>query len=195
MDERHPTEPENYYGFTKLEIERILAWYDRLKGLRYAALRYFNAAGYDCSGRVRGLERNPANLIPRVMEVASGLKPSLQVYGDDYDTPDGTCVRDYVHVDDLARGHLAALEWISRNDKSLVVNLGSETGLSVLEILEAARRVTGKSIPAQVVGRRPGDPARICASSSLARELLGWKAEVSDPETLVRTTWAAYSGR
>jgi UDP-glucose 4-epimerase len=193
MDERHPTEPENYYGFTKLEIERILGWYDRLKGLRYAALRYFNAAGYDPAGRIRGLEREPANLIPRVMEVAAGLKPGLQVYGDDYDTPDGTCIRDYVHVDDLARGHLAALEWISRNDKSLVVNLGSETGLSVLEILEAARRVTGKSIPAEIVGRRPGDPAKVCASSSLARELLGWKAELSDPESLVRTTWAAYS--
>jgi len=195
MDERHPTEPENYYGFTKLEIERILAWYDRLKGLRYAALRYFNAAGYDPSGRVRGLERNPANLIPRVMEVAAGLKPKLMVYGADYPTPDGTCIRDYVHVGDLARGHLAALEWISRNDKSLVVNLGSESGLSVLEILEAARRVTGKPIPSENVERRPGDPAKVCASSGLARELLGWKAELSDPETLVRTTWAAYVGR
>jgi UDP-glucose 4-epimerase len=195
MDERHPTEPENYYGFTKLEIERILSWYDRLKGLRYAALRYFNAAGYDPAGRVRGLEKNPANLIPRVMEVAAGLKPSLQVYGDDYDTPDGTCIRDYVHVGDLARGHLAALDWITRNDKSLVVNLGSEIGLSVLEILEAARRITGKPIPSETVGRRAGDPARICASSALARELLGWKAELSDPDTLVRTTWAAYSRR
>jgi UDP-glucose 4-epimerase len=195
MDERHPTEPENYYGFTKLEIERILAWYDRLKGLRYAALRYFNAAGYDPAGRIAGLEKNPANLIPRVMEVAAGLKPKLQIYGDDYDTPDGTCIRDYVHVGDLARGHLAALDWISREDRSLVVNLGSENGLSVLEILEAARRVTGKPIPSETVGRRAGDPARVCASSSLAREKLGWKAELSDTETLVRTTWAAYSRR
>ncbi len=195
MDEAHPTEPENYYGFTKLEIERILAWYDRLKGLRYAALRYFNAAGYDPAGRVRGLEKDPANLIPRVMEVAAGLKPLIQVYGDDYPTRDGTCVRDYVHVGDLARAHMAALDWISRNDESLTVNLGSEAGFSVAEILDAARRVTGKSIPSEVVGRRPGDPATVCASSALAREKLGWKAELSDVETLVASTWDAYKGR
>jgi UDP-glucose 4-epimerase len=195
MDESHPTEPANYYGFTKLEIERILGWYDRLKGLRYAALRYFNAAGYDPAGRIRGLERDPANLIPRVMEVAVGAKPLLQIYGDDYPTRDGTCVRDYVHVSDLARAHLAALEWISRNDKSLVVNLGSESGFSVAEIVEAARRVTGRPIPTEIVGRRPGDPATVCASSARAREILGWKAELSDVETLVRTTWTAYKNR
>jgi len=125
IDEKHPTEPENYYGFTKLEIERMLAWYDRLKGLRYAALRYFNAAGYDPEGRIRGLEKNPANLLPVVMEVAAGMRPELMVFGDDYPTPDGTGVRDYVHVSDLARGHVAALDWIGRNHRSLVVNLGS----------------------------------------------------------------------
>jgi UDP-glucose 4-epimerase len=195
IDEKHPTEPENYYGFTKLEIERILAWYDRLKGMRYAALRYFNAAGYDPKGRVRGLEKNPANLIPVIMEVAAGMRPDFQVFGTDYPTPDGTGVRDYVHVSDLAAGHLAALEWISRNDRSLVVNLGSEKGLSVLEILEVARRISGKPIPAKMVGRRPGDPARLYASSALARELLGWEARYSDVDSLVRTTWDAYRGR
>jgi UDP-glucose 4-epimerase len=195
IDEKHPTEPENYYGFTKLEIERILAWYDRLKGMRYAALRYFNAAGYDPKGRVRGLEKNPANLIPVIMEVAAGMRPDFQVFGTDYPTPDGTWVRDYVHVSDLAAGHLAALEWISRNDRSLVVNLGSEKGLSVLEILEVARRISGKPIPAKMVGRRPGDPARLYASSALARELLGWEARYSDVDSLVRTTWDAYRGR
>jgi UDP-glucose 4-epimerase len=195
MDESHPTEPANYYGFTKLEIERILGWYDRLKGLRFAALRYFNAAGYDPAGRIRGLERDPANLIPRVMETALGLKPVLEIYGNDYPTRDGTCVRDYVHVGDLARAHRAALEWISHNDTSLVVNLGSETGFSVAEVVETARRVTGRPIPTKVVGRRPGDPATVCASSALAHRLLGWKAELSDVETLVRTTWMAYMNR
>ncbi|MGO8693568.1 MAG: UDP-glucose 4-epimerase GalE [Rectinemataceae bacterium] len=195
IDEKHPTEPENYYGFTKLEIERILAWYDRLKGMRYAALRYFNAAGYDPEGRIHGLEKNPANLLPVIMEVAAGMRSDFQVFGTDYPTPDGTGVRDYVHVSDLAAGHLAALDWISRNDRSLVVNLGSEKGLSVLQILEAARRVSGKPIPAKMVGRRPGDPASLCASSNLARELLGWEARHSDLESLVRTTWNAYRAR
>jgi len=195
IDEKHPTEPENYYGFTKLEIERILAWYDRLKGMRYAALRYFNAAGYDPRGRVRGLEKNPANLIPVIMEVAAGMRPDFQIFGTDYPTPDGSGVRDYVHVSDLAAGHVAALDWISRNDRSLVVNLGSGKGLSVLEILEAARRVSGRPIPAKLAGRRAGDPARLYASAALARELLGWEARHSDLESLVRTTWDAYRGR
>jgi UDP-glucose 4-epimerase len=192
IDEKHPTEPENYYGFTKLEIERILGWYDKLKGLRYAALRYFNAAGYDTKGRISGLEKDPGNLIPRVMEVAIGMKPKLEVYGTDYDTPDGTCIRDYIHVSDLARGHVAALDWISRNDKSLVVNLGTGKGLSVLEILEKSRKITGREIPATMSARRPGDPACLYASSALAKELLGWEARDSSAETLIETTWDAY---
>jgi UDP-glucose 4-epimerase len=193
MDEKHPTFPENYYGFTKLEIERILAWYDRLKGLRYAALRYFNAAGYDPRGRISGLEKNPANLIPVIMEVAAGMRPSMKVFGSDYDTRDGTGVRDYVHVSDLARGHVAALDWIARNDRSLVVNLGSDRGISVLELLEEARRVTGRPIAAEMVARRPGDPASSYASSALAKRLLGWEARDSDLGTLISSTWAAYN--
>jgi len=192
IDEKHPTSPENYYGFTKLEIERVLDWYDRLKGLRFAALRYFNAAGYDAKGRIKGLERNPANLIPIIMETACGIRKELEVFGDDYDTRDGTCIRDYVHVSDLARGHVAALKWIDENDKSLVVNLGSETGFSVLEILEMARKVTGRPIPSRISARRPGDPAALVASSALAREVLGWEARESGAESLVRTTWEAY---
>jgi len=194
VDERHPTNPENYYGFTKLEIERILAWYEKLRGIRYACLRYFNAAGYDVNGRIRGLELNPANLLPVVMEAACGMRPELQVFGDDYDTLDGTCIRDYIHVSDLAAGHAAALDYIGKTGKSLTVNLGSESGSSVTEILETARRVTGRPIPAKIVGRRPGDPAKLTASSALARELLGWEARYSDLETLVRTSWEVYRG-
>ena len=192
IDEKHPTNPENFYGFTKLEIERILAWYDKLKGIRYAALRYFNAAGYDPEGRVRGLEKNPANLLPVIMEVAAGKRKELQVFGNDYPTKDGTGIRDYVHVSDLAVGHVAALNYMKKNDASLIVNLGSEEGLSVLEILEQARRITGKPIPAIITARRPGDPAKLVAGSQLAQKLLGWKARYSDVETLVKTSWNVY---
>ena len=192
IDERHPTNPENYYGFTKLEIERILVWYEKLRGIRYANLRYFNAAGYDVKGQLKGLELNPANLLPVVMEVACGMRPELQIFGDDYDTPDGTCIRDYIHVSDLAAGHAAALDRIDKTGESLTVNLGSEAGSSVTEIVETARRITGKSIRARIVGRRLGDPAKLTASSALARELLGWEARHSDLDTLIRTSWEAY---
>jgi UDP-glucose 4-epimerase len=192
IDEKHPTNPESYYGFTKLEIERFLGWYDRLKGLRFASLRYFNAAGYDVKGRIAGLETNPANLIPVVMEAACGMRKEVQVFGKDYDTPDGTGVRDYIHVSDLAEAHAAALDYIAKNDRSITVNLGSETGISVLEIIDAARRITGKPIPATITGRRRGDPAKLTASSALAHELLGWTARHSDLGTLIKTSWDAY---
>jgi UDP-glucose 4-epimerase len=195
IDEAHPTNPESYYGFTKLEIERFLSWYDRLRGIRYSVLRYFNAAGYDPAGRISGLERNPANLIPAIMEVAMGWREKLQVYGDDYPTRDGTCIRDYVHVSDLASAHVKSLEWIDANDKSLTLNLGSGQGLSVLEILESARRAAGKEIKSEIVGRRPGDPAQLYATSALAMEILGWKATRSDVDTLVGTSWNAYKGK
>ncbi len=193
IDEDHPKNPENFYGFTKLEIERILAWYDRLKGLRSASLRYFNAAGYDSAGRIRGKERNPANLLPIIMEVAAGSRPLLKINGDDYPTPDGTCVRDYIHVDDLAEGHLAALGYLVREDRSLTVNLGSETGISVAEMLAAARRVTGRPIPSEIGPRRPGDPASLVASARKAREILGWKATASGVDSLIGTTWRIYN--
>jgi UDP-glucose 4-epimerase len=192
IDEKHPANPENYYGFTKREIEGFLGWYEKIRGIRFASLRYFNAAGYDVKGRITGLEQNPANLIPVIMEAACGMRKEVQVFGKDYDTPDGTCIRDYIHVNDLALGHVAALDYISRAGKSLVVNLGSETGSSVLEILEAARRVSGKAIPSIITGRRPGDPAKLTASSRLAHELLNWKAQYSDVNTLIKTTWEVY---
>jgi len=192
VDEKHPVNPESYYGFTKLEIERFMEWYDRLKGMRFASLRYFNAAGYDVKGRITGLEQNPANLIPLIMEVAVGMRKELQIFGNDYDTRDGTCIRDYIHVSDLAAAHAAALEYISKNDRSLIVNLGSETGTTVLEILESARRITGKPIPSSIVARRSGDPAFLTASSKLARELLGWKAAYSDIGSIIKSTWEVY---
>ena len=192
IDEDHPKNPTNYYGFTKLEIERFLGWYDKLKGIRYAALRYFNAAGYDPEGVVCGLERNPANLLPVVMEVAAGLRPEVKIFGNDYGTPDGTGVRDYVHVTDLADAHVRALHYIVKNNRSLAVNLGSENGISVDEMVTAARKITGQSVPSVYVERRAGDPAKLVASSKKAKEFLKWVPRYSDVDTLVKTTWEAY---
>ncbi|MFA6689635.1 MAG: UDP-glucose 4-epimerase GalE [Sphaerochaetaceae bacterium] len=192
IDEEHPKHPENYYGYTKYCIEENLQWFDKLKGLRYAALRYFNAAGYDPDGRMLGLERNPANLIPVVMEVATGMRPNLLIFGKDYPTPDGTGVRDYVHVTDLADGHVRAVDYLIKHDASLVVNLGSENGLSVQQIVEAARRITGKQIPAEYVDRRPGDPAKLVASSAKAFKELGWKARYSSLDSIIESTWRVY---
>ncbi|MCU0609777.1 MAG: UDP-glucose 4-epimerase GalE [Chitinispirillaceae bacterium] len=193
VDETHPCDPENFYGYTKLEVERILQWYYKLHGLRFAALRYFNAAGYDPAGRIAGLERNPNNLLPIVMEVAAGIRKQLEIFGDDYETPDGTCVRDYVHVSDLADAHVAALDYLARNDTSITVNLGTGKGISVMEMVTTARQITGRPIPSVVSPRRAGDPAALFASSNAALKILGWKATRSDVGTLVASTWKMYT--
>lgn len=195
IDEEHPKNPENYYGFTKLEIEEFMDWYSQLKGLHFAALRYFNAAGYDVDGKITGLEQNPQNLLPIIMETACGMRSRMKIFGDDYETRDGTCIRDYVHVNDLAVAHVKALDFISSKKQNLKLNLGSETGTSVKEMVEVARKITGKEIPADIVERRPGDPAELVATSKKAHELLGWKAEHSDVETLVSSTWNVYKNR
>lgn len=192
IDEEHPIGPISYYGFTKLEIERMLKWYSQLRGLHYASLRYFNAAGYDVDRKIKGLERNPANLIPVIMEVALGKRESLKVFGNDYETRDGTGIRDYIHVNDLGDAHVRAFEYIQQNKKNLIINLGSEKGFSVFEILEKSRSITGKDIPAQIIERRPGDPGELFAKSSKAEKLLGWKAKYSDLETIIQTTWDTY---
>ena len=192
MDEKHPQNPINYYGFTKLKIEEFMTWYDQLKGLKFAALRYFNAAGYDPTGVIRGLEQKPENLLPRVMEAALGQR-QLKIFGTDYDTRDGTCIRDYVHVTDLARAHVMSLEYIAKHNESLKLNLGTEKGTTVKEIIDAARKITGKAIPAEEAPRRPGDPASLYTSSALAKKLLGWEPKYSDVDTLVKTTWDVYN--
>lgn len=192
MDEKHPQNPINYYGFTKLKIEEFMDWYDQLKNMKFAALRYFNAAGYDVDGEIKGLEQKPENLLPRVMEAALGQR-ELKIFGTDYPTRDGTCIRDYVHVTDLARAHVMALDYIAKNNKSLKLNLGTEKGTTVKEIIEAARKITGKTIPAKEEARRPGDPAELYTTSKLAKELLGWEPKYSDVDTLVRSTWNAYT--
>ena len=192
IDENHPTYPANYYGFTKLEIERFLNWYDKLKGLKFVALRYFNAAGYDPKGRVFGLETNPQNLLPIVMEAAAGIREKITIFGSDWDTRDGTCIRDYIHVSDLASAHLKAFEYLLKNNESLTVNLGSQTGVSVKEMVETARKITGKEIKAEFGDRRDGDPSVVLATAKKAEEILGWKAQRSDINSLISTTWEVY---
>ncbi len=192
IDEEHPKDPENFYGYTKLEIERLMEWYDRLKGMKYASIRYFNAAGYDVQGRIQGLEMNPENLLPIVMETAAGVRKGMKVFGNDYPTRDGTCIRDYVHVSDLAAAHVSAFEYLVERKESLSVNLGSESGVTVLEMIQRAREITGRTIPAATSDRRQGDPAELVASSAKAREVLGWEPRYSDPDTLIDSTWQVY---
>ena len=192
IDEEHPKNPENYYGYTKLAIEQFLGWYDKLKGLKFAALRYFNAAGYDGKGRIKGLEKNPANLLPIIMEAASGIRDRLSIFGNDYPTPDGTCIRDYIHVSDLATGHLKAAEYLVKNRQSLTVNLGTGNGISVQEMADKAKAITGVDFKVEYVDRRPGDPANLVASSDKAFKLLGWKAVHSSVENLISTSWNMY---
>lgn len=192
LDEDHPKDPTNYYGFTKLEIERVLAWYDKLLGIKSASLRYFNAAGYDPEGKVTGLERNPANLIPVVMEVACGVRKGMQVFGDDWGTKDGTCLRDYIHVTDLADAHVRALAHLDKGEPTFAVNLGTGRGHSVLEVIKAAEEVSGRKVAYQAVGRRAGDPESLWATGAKAEALLGWVPRHSSLESIVRTTWNAY---
>jgi len=192
IDEDHPKKPENFYGYTKLEIENLLDWYDRLKGIKFAALRYFNAAGYDTDDRITEAEKDPQNLLPILMEAAAGIRDRITIYGDDYDTTDGTCIRDYVHVSDLAEAHVLAMDYLIREKNSIKVNLGSESGISVAEMVKEAIRVSGIEFAWSVGPRRPGDPAELVATSAMAKDLLGWKARRSDAASLLESTWALY---
>jgi len=192
IDEEHPINPANYYGYTKVFVEDNLKWFSQLKGLNYVALRYFNAAGYDVQGRIRGKEKNPNNLLPIIMETACGMRDKVQVYGNDYDTIDGTGVRDYIHVNDLATAHVLALNYLVDKKKNLIVNLSTERGYSVLEAINKAKEITGKEIPYQVVGRREGDPDTVVASFAKANKILNWKAKYSDLKTILSTMWNIY---
>ena len=192
IDENHPTEPISYYGETKLQVEKNLKWFSELKGIRFGVLRYFNAAGYDIKGRIKGRERNALNLIPITMEVAAGIREKMQVFGDNYDTHDGTGVRDYIHVSDLAIAHRKALNYISENDKDLLVNLATGEGHSVLDVINKSKEVSGRDIPFDIVGRRAGDPATVVAVSNRANKVLDWSTKYSDLDTLIRTSWDVY---
>ena len=191
LDEKHPLKPINHYGYTKLQTEKTIDMYGNEGLISYANLRYFNAAGYDRRGKIRTKEQNPANLIPSIMEVAAGKRDKLLVFGNDFETRDGTGVRDYIHVTDLAKAHLLAFDLIL-NQNSATINLGSERQYSVLEVIKVAEKISGKSIPYEIVERREGDPDKIYASSDYAKNILNWSAEESDLKNIIETTWQIY---
>lgn len=187
IDEQHPQSPTNPYGWTKLMMEKILASYDHAYGLKYVALRYFNASG---ATEKRGEHHEPeTHLIPNVLLAAMGRLPFVSVFGGDYPTPDGTAIRDYIHVTDLCSAHTLALEHLRRGGESERINLGNGHGYSVMEVIESARRVTGREIEARIEPARAGDPSRLVADATKAREVLGWKTQYPDLETIVRTAW------
>jgi UDP-glucose 4-epimerase len=192
ITEEEPQKPINPYGFAKLVIEQALADYRAAYGLGYAALRYFNAAGASPEGDL-GEDHDPeTHLIPIVLEVALGQRPNLTVFGDDYPTPDGTCIRDYVHVDDLSSAHALALAQLEPGT-ALKLNLGTGRGQSVREVIDACRRVTGHAIPSVIGPRRPGDPPELVADSRQAQRVLAWRPHYTDIESIVRTAWRWHS--
>jgi UDP-glucose 4-epimerase len=186
IKEDAPLVPTNAYGESKLLVERMLAWFHRIHGLRYASLRYFNAAGG--AGELGEDHRPESHLIPLVLQVAQGKRPSIAINGTDYPTTDGTCIRDYIHVLDLASAHVLALDALATRDQ-LIYNLGNGRGFSVRQVVEAARRVTGHAIPAEEAPRRPGDPAVLVASSEKIRRELGWQPRYPELEQIVASAW------
>ena len=192
MDESHPTIPVNYYGFTKLKIEELLCWYSKIHDINFVSLRYFNTVGYDIKNRISIVEKNPQNLFPIIMEVLSGDREMMDIYGDDYDTPDGTCIRDYIHVNDLSTAHVNALTYLVEKNKILCVNLGTGKGYSVLEAIKSAESITGKKVEFTITGRRDGDPQSLYAKSNLAYKLLDWSPKYSSLETIMKSMWRLY---
>ena len=193
IDEGHPQLPTNPYGWSKLFVERIMADYDRAYGLKFVALRYFNASG---ATPERGEHHEPeTHLIPLVLKAAQGEIERVTVFGSDYPTADGTCVRDYIHVTDLAAAHALSLEYLRSGNASTAINLGNGQGYSVLEVVEAARQVTGREIAAEMQGRRPGDPSHLVADSARARTVIGWQPQQPDLAAIIGSAWEWHSKR
>jgi UDP-arabinose 4-epimerase len=182
--------PVNPYGETKLAIERALRWYSEAYHMRWAALRYFNAAGADRDGEIGEDHEPETHLVPLIVQAALGRRSAIDVFGTDYPTPDGTAIRDYIHVDDLAAAHLRALDRLRAGADSIALNLGTGHGYSVREVIAAAERVCGRPVPARDAPRRPGDPPALVADPSLAQRTLGWRAECSDLDTIIRTAFS-----
>jgi UDP-glucose 4-epimerase len=190
IDENHPKEPINPYGQSKLMVEKILEDFDRAYGLKSVSLRYFNAAGADPEGELGERHIPETHLIPLVLQAASGRRDSISVFGQDYETPDGTCVRDYIHINDLADAHVKAIYYLKKGNSSAAFNLGNGKGFSVKKIIDAAVKVTGKKIPVKYAERRAGDPAILVADASLAQNVLGWTPEYQNVEDIISHAWA-----
>ena len=183
------TEPTNTYGETKLTMEKMMKWVSRADGVRYVSLRYFNAAGALSDGSIGEDHKTETHLIPLILQVPNGKRAHITIYGDDYKTPDGTCLRDYIHVVDLADAHVLALEYLRKGGESDIFNLGNGQGFSVKEMIAAAEKATGKKIAAEIGARRAGDPAQLIASSDKARRVLGWQPRFIDVEEIIATAW------
>ena len=183
------TVPTNTYGETKLSMEKMFHWTGQAHNLRYVSLRYFNACGAHPNGQIGEAHDPETHLIPLILQVPLGQRDHIAIFGTDYDTPDGTCVRDYIHVSDLAQAHIRALRYLREGGKSDIFNLGNGVGFSVREVIETARKVTGHPIPATEEARRAGDPSTLIASSAKAKEILGWDPQFDDLETIISTAW------
>lgn len=181
--------PTNPYGETKLAMEKMFKWTAEAHGLRYVSLRYFNACGADESGEIGEAHTPESHLIPLILQVPNGKRETISIYGTDYDTPDGTCIRDYIHVTDLAQAHILAVQYLNNGGESDIFNLGNGVGYSVREVIETARKVTGHPIPATESSRRAGDPARLVASSEKAKKILGWKPVHDSLEEIISSAW------
>lgn len=183
------TEPTNTYGETKLSMEKMFKWVGKAHGIRYVSLRYFNACGAHISGQI-GEDHTPeSHLIPLILQVPNGKREYISIFGDDYDTKDGTCVRDYIHVTDLAQAHILAVKYLQTGNESNIFNLGNGVGFTVKEVIDTARKVTSHPIPAKITPRRAGDPAQLIASSEKAKEILGWTPEHNSLEEIISTAW------
>lgn len=189
ITENHPQNPINPYGKGKLMVETILKDYSDAYGLKYASLRYFNAAGADPGEETGELHNPETHLIPLVLDVAAGKREDVKIFGTDYDTPDGTCIRDYIHVTDLAEAHILALEYLQNGGESDVFNLGNGNGFSVKEVIETAKEITGKDIKAVEADRRPGDPPILVGSSSKAKKILNWNPKYDELSKIIETAW------
>ena len=191
--ETDKTCPTNAYGETKLSMEKMMKWADVAHSLKYVALRYFNACGAHESGKIGEAHTTETHLIPLILQVPLGKRECISIYGDDYDTEDGTCIRDYIHVTDLAQAHILAVKYLLEGNESNIFNLGNGVGFSVKEVIETAEKATGMPIKAEIVERRAGDPARLIASSQKAREILGWNPEHDDLEKIISSAWKWHS--
>lgn len=183
------TEPTNCYGETKLSMEKMFKWTARAHGLRYVSLRYFNACGAHVSGKIGEAHNPESHLIPLILQVPNGQREFISIFGDDYDTKDGTCIRDYIHVTDLAQAHILAMDYLMDGGESNIFNLGNGVGFTVKEVIDTAREVTGHPIPAKVTPRRAGDPAQLIASSDKARTVLGWNPQHADLKEIIGSAW------
>lgn len=189
INESMPTNPTSAYGETKLTMEKMMHWAEVAYDLKYVSLRYFNVAGARDSGEIGEDHQPETHLIPIVLQVALGQREHIAIFGDDYDTPDGTCIRDYIHVEDLIDAHILALQYLKSGGQSEIFNLGSNQGFSVKEIIETAREVTGHPIPAKISERRPGDPSTLIAASDKAKKVLGWKPSRTDIQQIIKDAW------